>query len=83
VIRQAIPFATGTLTLIAMWLAGSKRTAAWGVGLANQILWYATIAVFGVWGLAPLTTALTFIYARNLWRWRAESSASTPTLDRP
>ena len=72
---QLIPFATGTLTLVAMWLAGSKRTAAWVVGLANQFFWALTIIVFGVWGLAPLTAALTVIYARNLIRWRVEAAS--------
>jgi hypothetical protein len=71
--RQVIPFITGALTLVAMWLAGSKRTAAWGVGLVNQFFWGLTIVVFGVWGLAPLTAALTVIYARNLVRWRGEN----------
>jgi len=71
--RQIIPFITGALTLVAMWLAGSKRTAAWVVGLVNQCFWALTIIVFGVWGLAPLTAALTVIYARNLIRWRSEA----------
>lgn len=70
--EQIIPFLTGSLTLLAMWLAGSKRTSAWVIGLVNQGFWAATIVLFGVWGLAPLTTALTFIYARNLWRWHHE-----------
>lgn len=73
-LRQALPFATGMLTLTAMWLAGSKRTAAWGVGLANQGLWAAFIVVFEAWGLAPLTVALTVIYSRNLLRWRADAA---------
>lgn len=74
---QLIPFLTGVLTLVAMWLAGSKRTAAWWVGLANQGLWAATIVVFGVWGLAPLTAALTVIYVRNLVRWRGEGVSAS------
>lgn len=69
---QIIPFITGTLTLVAMWLAGSKRSAAWAVGLVNQGFWALTIVLFGVWGLAPLTAALTVIYARNLIRWRSD-----------
>ena len=76
-VTQVLPFATGCLTLIAMWLAGSKRTAAWTVGLINQVLWAATIVVFGVWGLAPLTAALTVIYARNLWRWSKTDDGDT------
>jgi len=72
--RQLIPFVTGALTLVGMWRAGSKKTDAWIIGLVNQGFWALTIVVFGVWGLAPLTAALTVIYARNLIRWRAEES---------
>lgn len=73
--RQVIPFITGTLTIIGMWRAGSKRTDAWVIGLVNQFFWALTIILFGVWGLAPLTAALTVIYARNLLRWRSEVAA--------
>lgn len=69
---QLLPFATGCMTLVAMWLSGSKRSAGWAVGLANQVLWAWFIVAFEAWGLAPLTVALTFIYARNLIRWRRE-----------
>lgn len=71
--RQLLPFATGMLTILAMWLAGSKRWEAWLVGLLNQILWAATIVVFDTWGLLPLTVFLTFTYARNLIKWRREA----------
>lgn len=71
--RQMLPFATGCLTLVGMWLAGNKRTAAWAVGLVNQALWFAFIVVFEAWGLLPLSVALTLIYARNLIRWREDS----------
>lgn len=69
-IDQLLPAATSVLTLAAMWLAGSKRSIGWVVGLVNQVLWAATIVVFEVWGLVPLTAALTVIYSRNLVRWR-------------
>jgi len=72
--RQLIPFVTGALTLVGMWRAGSKKTDAWIIGLVNQGFWALTIVVFGVWGLAPLTAALTVIYARNLIRWSRESN---------
>lgn len=72
--RQLIPFVTGALTLVGMWRAGSKKTDAWVIGLVNQLFWALTIIVFGVWGLAPLTAALTVIYARNLIRWSRESN---------
>lgn len=69
---QLLPFVTGCVTLVAMWLSGSKRSAGWAVGLANQGLWVWFIVSFEAWGLLPLTVALTFVYARNLLRWRAD-----------
>lgn len=72
--RQIIPFITGALTIIGMWRAGSKHTDAWVIGLINQCFWALTIVMFGVWGLAPLTAALTVIYARNLIKWRSEAN---------
>ena len=72
---QILPLVTGLLTLVAMWRAGSGRADAWAIGLANQGLWLATIVLFDVWGLLPLTVALTAIYARNLWRWRADEGS--------
>lgn len=70
--QQLLPFATGVMTLFAMWLTGSKRSAGWAVGLANQGLWAWFVVAFEAWGLLPLTVALTVIYARNLLRWRRE-----------
>jgi hypothetical protein len=71
-VRQLIPLLTGSLTLIGMWRAGSKKADAWLIGLVNQGFWLLTIVVFGVWGLLPLTLALTGIYVRNLLRWRGD-----------
>lgn len=75
--RQLLPFVTGVLTLVVMWLAGSRRTSAWVVGLVNQVLWIAFIVVFEAWGLLPLSIALIFIYGRNLLRWRREDQEAT------
>ena len=72
---QLLPFATGCMTLVAMWLAGSRRALGWAVGLANQGLWLAFIVSFEAWGLLPLTVALTVVYARNLHRWRTTTPA--------
>jgi hypothetical protein len=64
--RQMLSLITAVLTLWGMWLAGNKRSAGWIVGLVNQVFWLATIIAFGVWGLLPLTVALTVVYSRNL-----------------
>jgi uncharacterized Tic20 family protein len=78
--RQMLSLVTAALTLWGMWLAGNKRSAGWIVGLVNQIFWLATIVAFGVWGLLPLTVALTVVYTRNLLKWRRDDKAK-PLLD--
>jgi uncharacterized membrane protein YesL len=78
--RQMLSLITAVLTRWGMWLAGNKRSAGWIVGLVNQVFWLATIIAFGVWGLLPLTGALTVVYSRNLLKWRREEKA-LPLLD--
>jgi len=68
--EQLIALATSVITLIGMWLAGSKKSAGWVLGLANQGLWFAFIVAFGAWGLLPLNVALVFVYSRNFLKWR-------------
>ncbi len=74
--RQLLPLVTGLVTIAGMWLAGSKKSAAWILGLANQALWLAFIVVFAAWGLLPLNFALVIVYSRNLMKWRREDDLS-------
>lgn len=76
-IRQLIPLALSVNTVAVMWLAGSKRTLGWTLGLAGQVGWLAFVVVFQAWGLLPLVIALTFVYGRNLWRWHAVTPEET------
>lgn len=62
---------TGCATLVAMHLIGKKLWYGWAVGLANQGLWLALIYARELWGLLPLTLALTWLYTKNLRAWRA------------
>lgn len=73
-LRQVIPLITSAVTLLTMWLAGSKKSAAWLLGIANQGLWAWFIIVFEAWGLIPLSVCLTVIYARNYFRWRRDQA---------
>lgn len=73
--RQLLPFVTGIITLVGMWAAGSHRSWSWGLGIANQALWFAFIVAFGAWGLLPLNVALVVVYSRNLVKWRREREA--------
>lgn len=74
--RQVLSLATSVNTLWAMWLLGRKHWWGWVVGLCNQTLWFTTIVLFKVWGLLPLSVALTVIYTRNLIVWRREHQAA-------
>lgn len=71
-IEQMLPLALSANTVAVMWLAGSKRALGWALGLAGQGLWVAFSVVFEAWGLLPLAVVLTYVYGRNLMRWRRE-----------
>lgn len=66
----ATPYVLSVFTLWMMWLAGNKSRLAWKVGLGNQALWLLWIVESRTWGLLPLTACLTFMYARNLFKWK-------------
>jgi len=64
------PYVLSVFTLWMMWLAGNKSPLAWKVGLGNQVLWLLWIFESHTWGLLPLTVCLTFMYTRNLFKWK-------------
>jgi hypothetical protein len=75
-----ITWLMSALTIYTLWQAGNKKVRAWVVGLLNQSLWLWFIISREEWGLLPMTGAITFIYARNLIRWR-KSEMSDNGLD--
>lgn len=64
-----LPWIMSAITIYTMWLAGDKKKLAWKIGLFNQILWAMFIYQTQAWGLLPMTIAITFTYARNLYKW--------------
>ncbi len=72
-LEQLLPLALSVNTVAVMWLVGSKRAFGWALGLAGQGLWVAFSVVFEAWGLLLLAGVLTFVYGRNLLRWRKET----------
>lgn len=60
---------SGVTVWMTLW-AGDKKTSAWVVGLAGQVLWLLWIWASSTWGLLPANIVLTLIYARNWWKWR-------------
>ena len=60
-------------TIIIMWFAGNKNKKTWVLGLINQILWFYLIFDKHLYGLLPMTTALVFIYLRNMRKWNKDN----------
>jgi nicotinamide riboside transporter PnuC len=77
VLKQLIPLLLSANTLTLTWLVGNRRTSGWVLGCIGQALWFVFIFTWQVWGLLPLAVCLTFVYARNLIRWRREQRAET------
>jgi hypothetical protein len=66
-----------SIGLVGLWLAGSRRTAGWWIGLAVQLLWIAYALVSKQYGFIASAVAYAVVNARNLRRWRAaEKDAS-------
>lgn len=63
------------LTILTMWLAGSKSVWAWKIGLGNQALWALFIWRTEAWGLIPMWLAIIVTYSRNLYKWHREPPA--------
>ena len=68
----AFQIAASLTTFFAMWQMGNKSTKGPIYGLVSQIAWAGMILTNGVWGLAPVTAAMTFVHARNLRKWLRE-----------
>lgn len=66
---QILPWVLSATTLATNWLAGSKWTYTYSLGLANQGLWFWWIFLSANYGLLPLNIFLTIIYFRNNIRW--------------
>lgn len=73
---QILPGLLSTATIAVMWLAGSKRSEAWIVGLCAQVLWAIWAVSIGAWLLLPQIPAIVLVYARNLRKWRREERPS-------
>lgn len=57
------------LTLLGMWLLSVDSAAGWLVLLGNQALWITLSIRRKLWGLLPLTLALTAVYLHRIIRW--------------
>ena len=67
-----LPWLMSAITVYTMFAAGEMKRHTWKVGLANQVLWATWIVASGSWGLLPMTLAITFVYARNHFKWNQQ-----------
>lgn len=72
-LKFIIPWILSINTIILMWLAGNKNSLSWILGLIGQAGWFLFVILYEAWGLLPLCVALTFVYSRNLLKWRIKN----------
>ena len=72
-IVELTPWILSVCTVVTMILAGNKNPLAWWLGIGSQAIWLYFDWTVEAWGLMPLAVVLTFIYGRNLRKWRAEA----------
>lgn len=61
---------TSSLTVLSVWMAGNKDMRFNYLGLFNQLLWAMVILTTGTYGIFPLTGAMTYVYSRNIYKWK-------------
>lgn len=69
--------------LVTVYLAGQRRTSAWVVGLANQVVWTVYAVATGQWGFLASVACYGALYLRNLLAWRRADALTPPTADAP
>lgn len=66
--------ALGATGAFGMWVAGRGSWKGWAIGLATQPLWVAFFISVGSWTGLLVPGLYGSVYARNLWRWRAQAT---------
>lgn len=62
-----------------IYLAGSRRTIGWTIGVAAQVLWVAYAIVTQQWGFIASALVYAAVYARNWIKWTREQHSAPPT----
>lgn len=75
----ALQLLTSTLTLLSVRMAGNGDQRFNYVGLFNQILWIIVILNSQTYGILVLTTAMTYQYAANIRKWKANGEREERT----
>lgn len=53
-----------------IWLAGSRNTVGWMIGVLAQVLWIIYAISTKQWGFIASALAYGFVYGRNWLKWR-------------
>ena len=56
-----------------LFLAGSRRSAGWAIGLGAQVLWLVYAITTKQYGFVVSAFAYGFVYARNLRKWKVQA----------
>ena len=73
-VNQILALVIGIVTVTVQYLAGLKIIAAWWLALGGNAVWYWYVFETATWMFLPLVIVMTWVYVRNLRRWRAESA---------
>lgn len=65
-----LPWFMSAITILTMWLAGSRYRYTWLISLSNQALWLSWILMTANWGFLPMNLCMWFVSIRNHLRWR-------------
>lgn len=76
-----LPWILSFNTISVQWLAGNEYKHTWTIALLNQVLWFAWMIASESWGFFPMNLVLTFIFARNFFKWRKEGKGK-PLFDK-
>lgn len=64
-----------TIGITGLWLAGSKKTAGWAIGIGVQVLWIAYGISTEQLGFVASALAYGTVNVRNLIKWRREQAS--------
>lgn len=71
-IIKYLPWLISIITIYSALLCGKKKASGWFIGFINQWLWLIWIFASETWGMLPMNVVLTYIFAKNFFKWKKE-----------
>lgn len=66
------------ISLVGIWLTGSKKRSGFALGAANQILWVLLGYLKGIPAFYPMATIFFLIYLRGFFAWKRPAVLDAP-----